>query len=272
MKFDKIIMNPPFTGDECLYLRITEKSNNYANDIVCLTPIVAYISFGANAKVVALRENLQQRFESFEKVPSIEFNVMVNFPLYILKFGITDNPLNLDELFFDRYQNPKLARTIFNKFKNYGSDLKPYFNNTKEKIKAYKYNCFMPYIRGFFRNDEASWDWTTLFSTESRYEFEEYRGRANPDSLRSFGFDTIEECKNFVDYCDSDIIMFAIHFMKFNFHIHAVNFTYVPCMPTYTKSWTDEEIAKELGLTQEEVDYIHKEMEDFGYKARKQIR
>ena len=31
------------------------------------------------------------------------------------------------------------------------------------------------------------------------------------------------------------------------------------------------EIAKELGLTQEEVDYIHEEMKDFGYKARKQV-
>lgn len=271
MKFDKIIMNPPFTGDEHLYLRITEKSSNYANDIVCLTPIVAYISFGANKRVSTLRNNLQQKFESFECVHSTEFGAIIGSDIYILKFRDGVNPIDLDDLFFDRYKNPKLAKIIFNKFKDYGSDLKPYFNNTKEKIKSHKYNCYMPYIRGTLKNGVICWDWTTLFAPTIKYEFEEYKGKANPDSLRSFGFDTKEECKNFVDYCDSDIVMFAIHFMKLNFHIHASNFTYVPCMPTYTKSWTDDEIAKELGLTQEEVDYIHDEMKDFGYKARKQV-
>ena len=85
----------------------------------------------------------------------------------------------------------------------------------------------------------------------------------------SFGFDTKEECTNFVNYCDSDIVMFAIWLSKVSFNTDKVIFKNVPCMPTYTKAWTDEEIAAELGLTNEEVAYIHEEMKDFGYKAMK---
>lgn len=35
---------------------------------------------------------------------------------------------------------------------------------------------------------------------------------------------------------------------------------------------TEEEIAKELGLTDEEVDYIHEEMKPFGWKDQPQTR
>ena len=132
-----------------------------------------------------------------------------------------------------------------------------------------KYNCYMSAIRGH-RNQETGKlqaDWTTLFNPSIKYEFEEYKG--DSISIRSFGFNTKEECTNFVNYCDSDIVMFAIYLSKTSFNINSKTFNSVPCMPTYIKAWTDDEIAKEIGLTDEEVAYIHEEMKDFGYKAMK---
>ena len=45
---------------------------------------------------------------------------------------------------------------------------------------------------------------------------------------------------------------------------------YIPYMPDYKHNWTDEEIKNEIGLTQEQYEFIKTEMKDYGWKTFKQ--
>ena len=75
------------------------------------------------------------------------------------------------------------------------------------------------------------------------------------------------ECKNFVQYCNTDLVMFIIYAYKRALS-QSSNLQYIPYLPTYTKEWSEEDIANEFGLTKEELDYIHDEMKDFGWKTK----
>lgn len=267
MHFDKVVMNPPYNGKSNLYIRITAEVKKHADEVICLSPVLDYYNDSNRKEVEAAKENLIPNLRDYEIVSGAGFDASFDKDLYILSFGETNSAINVNNFRFDKCSNKTLAESIYNKFSTY-TDLSSKLL-TGNNIKLYKYNCYMSAIRGH-RDQETGKlqaDWTTLFNPSIKYEFEEYKG--DSISIRSFGFNTKEECINFVNYCDSDIIMFAIYLSKTSFNINSKTFNSVPCMPTYTKAWTDEEIAAELGLTDEEIAYIHEEMKDFGYKVMK---
>lgn len=84
----------------------------------------------------------------------------------------------------------------------------------------------------------------------------------------AFPFDTENECSNFITYCDNDILMFSLFLVKKSFHNNKCNFKYLPYMNTFSKKWSDNDIAKEIGLTEDELRYIYDEMKNFGWKTR----
>ena len=63
---------------------------------------------------------------------------------------------------------------------------------------------------------------------------------------------------------ETDILEFAQFIEKSNSNI-CLDLT--PYLGDYTHEWTETEIAKKLKLTKEEVEYIHQEMANFGWKA-----
>lgn len=267
MHFDKVIMNPPYNGTSHLYIKLTAIAKEHADKVVCLSPALDYYSFGTKGDALKDRNKLAPYFKGYtSENKTNEFGATFDKDLYILEFENTNAPLDFSELFFDRLLNKELTKQIFEKFKAYNS-LEGKLNTSLDEIKKWPYNCYIASVRGHRNQETGKYiaDWTTLFNPSIMYEFEEYKGDSK--SVRSFGFNTKEECLNFVNYCDSDIFMFAYYLMKTSIKVNSINFRYVPCMPIYTKAWTDEEIAQEIGLTDEEVAYIHEEMKDFGYKA-----
>ena len=76
------------------------------------------------------------------------------------------------------------------------------------------------------------------------------------------------ECLNFIDFTEQDIIMFGLYIVKQNNNSYPGYFKLMPWFGDYTKKWTENEIAKKLKLTKEEVEYIHQEMKNFGWKAK----
>lgn len=266
MHFDKVIMNPPYGGQSNLYIKLTSIAKDHANEVVCLSPTLDYYSNSIRTIVLNSRKNLSPYFNSYEKVSNKGFDAAFDKDLYILNFKNTNLPISFDELKFDRFNDANMAKIIYTKFCNYSSSLRAHILTDFTK---FPFNCYYSHIRGH-RNQETgklSWDWTTIFPNIYRNEFTKYVGNAN--KIYSFGFNTKVECKNFINYCDTDVFMFGVYLFKKNFNQDPSVFEHLPCMPTYTKAWTDEEIATELGLTDEEVAYIHEEMKDFGYKAMK---
>ena len=209
--------------------------------------------------------------ESYDVVSGSSFNnAFFDKKLIISKFSNTISNASFDNLFYE-YKNLELIKSkeIYNKFDNYCNNVDNLYNHLIDKnFNRYNYNCYMAGTRGNYDsiNDKPLWSWTTLFHPKYKYVFNEYKGKSK--ELFSIPFNTEYECKNFVDYCDSDILMFSIYLNKISIASDKWLFKCLPYMPTYTKSWTDDEIAKEVGLTKEEVDYIYKEMKDFGYKAQ----
>ena len=63
--------------------------------------------------------------------------------------------------------------------------------------------------------------------------------------------------------------MFALSILKVNRKILQSTVSYIPWLSDYTRSWNDDQIAAELCLTKEELDYIHEEMKNFGWKCAK---
>ena len=70
-------------------------------------------------------------------------------------------------------------------------------------------------------------------------------------------FDKETDATNFKDYLKLKISRFCLSIYKTNQCLHAGagsgEIASVPYMPDYTRPWTDEEVAEELGLTQEEL-------------------
>ena len=62
--------------------------------------------------------------------------------------------------------------------------------------------------------------------------------------------------------------MFAYYITKLNNNCCPAYFELMPWFGDYTHEWTEDMIQKELGLTDEEVNYIHEEMKEFGWKAQ----
>ena len=267
MNFDKVIMNPPYGGKSNLYIRITAEVKRHADEVICLSPVLDYYNDSNRKEVINAKEILAQTLKSYEYVSGKGFDASFDKDLYILTFGNTNNPIDFSKFRFDKFNNKQLAKDIYKKLEVYNNKfISLYIGGDFTK---YKFNCYVSHIRGH-RNQETGKllpDWTTLFNPSIKYEFEKYKG--NAVGVEGFGFNTEEECINFVNYCDSDIIMFSIYMYKTSFNNGTPLYKKLPAMPTYTKAWTDEEIAQELGLTDEEVAYIHEEMKDFGYKAMK---
>ena len=68
-------------------------------------------------------------------------------------------------------------------------------------------------------------------------------------------FDTEEEALHFFKYLQTKFVRFLVAQTTSTQHIAKGNFVFVP-IQDYSKLWTDEELYKKYGLTQEEIDFI----------------
>ena len=103
-----------------------------------------------------------------------------------------------------------------------------------------------------------------MFGEPQKNNFKFYQSK----EWNHWKFKTKNECLNFIDFTEQDIIMFGLYIVKQNNNSYPGYFKLMPWFGDYTKKWTENEIAKKLKLTKEEVDYIHKEMKNFGWKAK----
>lgn len=84
----------------------------------------------------------------------------------------------------------------------------------------------------------------------------------------TWSFSSEEECINFIKSTETDILMFGLYAMKDSMNIRRGELKLMSWLSDYTHPWTEEMIQKELGITDEELEYIHEEMKDFGWKVK----
>lgn len=88
------------------------------------------------------------------------------------------------------------------------------------------------------------WDWTTVFNENNRKEFKTSIESLISLSFSFWNFSTEAECKNFVKYTETDIVMFLLYCVKINNTIGPTELVFLPWMKDYTSEWTEEKNSK----------------------------
>lgn len=266
MKFDLIVGNPPYEGaGKPLYLQILAALIPFAKEVVWICPTQwtkawKDIPYTAELKKTTLNclidhTNMQSPFE--------DASVWQDVAVY--HFGVADKYESYEDLRYEKFSNVELAKSIISKLEQY--------DHVSEHVHIGNgdYCVACSYMRGNVDKESESfkWDWLTLMGEDW---LEDYTLRTTTDSGKSlvyFLFNSEEEARNFRTSTETDIAMFALYVHKSNCMIKKRYFSLMPWLGDYTRSWNDDQIAAELGLTREEVDYIHEEMKNFGWKCEK---
>ena len=71
-----------------------------------------------------------------------------------------------------------------------------------------------------------------------------------------FLFKSYNEATNFKNFLKLKVLRFIIGMYKYDQHVYKSLFKHIPLMPTYLRSWNNNEVAEELGLTRKEIEWI----------------
>lgn len=253
-KFDLIIGNPPYSlvhAADQGYITVLDKIYDNSDHIIWICPARwSACSHTKQQNVLDFRKKC--KLTSFDLIGNPFKNANVeNVGIFEFNKNI-DNNINISDVYYTRFSNKEIASKILNKIDEY---LKNHYSmktimNLNNKIKL-----ICPMLRGNIHNGVKAWDWTTILSKK--------------DAKKGFifGFNTKNEKNNFLEYINTDIIYFIIFATKDDRNNTPYIFSKIPLMDNYNIIWTDKMIADEIGLTEEEVDYIHEEMKNFGWKA-----
>lgn len=264
-KFDVIVGNPPYEGQgNPLYLKIAEICVKNCEKVIWLCP-TQWTNTLKNVKWYDYyKENLNCEF--FLSVGNPFDNAFLANDVGIYVFG--ENKIDLNELVYNKFKNARLVKSIWEKNLNFIKTNKSIwdFNQIDYKKKYYVHNTGIRGHNNDQDNGKKKWDWTTLFGTDAHTDFSKETVVFDSRQIM-WNFNTKSECENFISCYETDIMMFMLYCVKMNNNNHRGECAYIPWLGDYTKQWTETEIAKKLKLTKEEVEYIHQEMANFGWKA-----
>ena len=260
-----VIGNPPYEGKgNPLYLRILEKVNANNNEVIWICPSQWTVNIEDSVYISSLKDNNCSNIISHNYVGNPFNNADLGNDVCIYHFGNAPKYENYEDIRTEKYTNKELSLSIIEKFKKNDNLNNHSYSNTKT-AEFDKYCVNAGYVRGhFIGNGKYKWDWTTLFSSEYRNEFK----FVHIVNGHHWYFNTKKECVNFVAACESDIISYGMLVSKITTNNTGIVLKYMPWLGDYTHEWTEAEIAKKLKLTKEEVEYIHQEMVNFGWKAK----
>lgn len=124
--------------------------------------------------------------------------------------------------------------------------------------------CLCSVHRGHVgENGEYDWDWPTLLTKDnlvSRTDIPE--GQWNV-----FRFNTREECDRFIEWLNTDLVMFVLWFYKKSSKNPKILLRRIP-EPPDDGDFSDVNVMKEFGLCENDIEFIHKKMSKFGWKTK----
>lgn len=268
MKFDLIVGNPPYEGaGKPLYLQILAALMPYAKEIVWICPTQWTKAWKDIPYTAELKKTTLNCLIDHENMPSPFEDAAICQGVAVYHFGEADTYESYEDLRYEKFSNVELAKSIISKLEAH--------ENISEHISEEDGNYYVTteIMRGNHEGGLPKWDWLTLMPEDWRDNYSKKELKVGKSkSRRRFIFDTVEEARNFREVLETDIAMFSISVWKINRNIYPETLSYIPWLGDYTRSWTDEDIAKELGLTREELDYIHEEMKNFGWKCAKKAK
>lgn len=249
MKFDCIIMNPPYTRD--LHLRILSEVEKHISDngkVVCLHP----------SKWIRRFDYWKNKWNRF-KVEDVEFidnitsrtifNAAIGSQLAITtlsKSGTTD---------YVKYSRfiPWVKEKIIDKSET--------FNSKTSKYRTYKdgspFQLNLPIIHG----NVGALDMAEITSKDYSRALAVKFGK-RPGDVNSLTFKSENERKNFYDSLFTDFYKFLILVCRDGQTACSCYYA-LPFLPDYTHKWTDDQLYKLFKLTDAEISTIRTTLEKF---------
>lgn len=266
IKFDLIVGNPPYEGKgKPLYLQILAALIPFAKEVVWICPTQWTKAWKDIPYTAELKKTTLNCLIDHECRPSPFEDAAICQGVAVYHFGEADKYESYEDLRYEKFSNVELAKSIISKLEAHES--------LAEHVRNRNGNYYVNFEsqRGHHEGGLPKWDWLTLMPEEWKSDFNQKKDTKGTYRIY-FKFDTEEEARNFIGSTETDIAMFALSICKSNRHIIQSTVSYIPWLGDYTRSWNDDQIAAELGLTKEELDYIHEEMKNFGWKCAKKAK
>ena len=275
MKFDYIIMNPPYNGN--LHLKILEEAMKHSDNVVNLSPVrwlqdpLADLNKRSDWNKF---QNILKHIESVDTITSDEacrlFDAGFNMQLGVYKitpkggydYSIKDCPL--------RKVISKISENISNntmvsepqKFSVVITLISGGKNGWTEKTSHW----MLPIEKAFYINGKNS-------RGETYYQYRERVcwGNIKPKAeVTHLEFDTEKESKNFYNACETTFMRYLFKTTLVDVHVHTKYFPWMgneinprTGLKGYEGEWLDEDFYKFFNLTADEIKIIEDTMEKY---------
>lgn len=124
--------------------------------------------------------------------------------------------------------------------------------------------CVCSVHRGHVGEDgEYEWDWPTLLTKDNLVS----RSSVPEGQWNVFRFNRREDCDKFIEWLNTDFVMFVIWFYKTSSKNPKILLKRIP-EPPDDGDFSDGNIMKEFGLGESDIEWIHKKMSRFGWKSK----
>ena len=264
-KFDVVILNPPFKGN--LHLTFLKKSYNLSKQyIVCVHPATWILDERIPDKYVNIKNLISKNIKElviFNGNPLFKVGLFVPCVIELIdklyndeKIKVVDKINNkiydcFNIININKWGSLNLYNSIKEKILKNEDTLDNYVKNENslldEKNVAY---VNLAYLRG-----HVSMENTTMYSDDA-FTFipRNENVTSTPYKGIHFGFITHFIANNFLTYLKTNFARFCLSIYKINVHWE---FKSVPWLD-FTQEWTDEKLYKYFDLTQDEINFIEK--------------
>ena len=263
MKFDHIIMNPPYCRN--LHLKILNEAICYSDDIVNLSPIrwlrdpIAERKKSSDFKKF---ENVRNHIESIDIISASEahdaFSIEIFSDLGI--YHITNNTSTIDS--FWELTRTKAQIMMLNKLVELKDSVANHIDkNMRDGIRVPLTNIGgnrgyrnvykeLDYVIDGYKDNR---DWTKC---KNMGGYEKPEGCPLPLSIK---FNTINEAQNFYNSFFTKFYTWLCNITKMQQNLKA---ELLPWLDDYTHPWTDEDLYEYFNLTPEEINIIESEINE----------
>lgn len=270
MKFDVIVGNPPYQGKAALHQQFFNKAVEMTvNDgIVCfIQPATPY--FNKKTKKKAPEEtmiNFVKNYDTTVKFVSPEMfdgaDIATDLSITILTKKIGDKSVDITYRDGSVYKNtsvedinmtminPTQYKSIRDKYINFIAKNGSLHDKTNYNAPS-KSGMHLQKVRGHLGQP----DFYTLVSNNRDY------AKENENSAAAVLIPTAEY-NYFYEYAKTFVARMGLSLSKFNSNNHMGELRTVPLVP-FDRIWSDEDLAKLIGLTDEELDLIRSVLPDY---------
>ena len=266
MKFDCIIMNPPYHRN--LHLKILDEAIHHSDDIVNLSPIRwlqdPLAEYKRNSDFKRFTE-IRDHIENIEtiKVTDAESWFNIGLPYNIGVYHLTKDGgwINTNNHLLSKMVEKVIStdnvksHTVIDDLDGISLLISEITGGRGGRLEI-ETPFMMTKEKSYFTNKINEFTNETYLEQRTRTA----RGNVKPKATNTnVKFTTREERDNFYDSWNTKTLRWMFNAMKVDAHVHS---KLLPWLGDYTHSWTDDDLYKYFNLSEDEIRIIEREINE----------